>query len=113
MRRLVASLCLILPGFIAQQSFGSILPPNDLHLQKNFRSNGMTEVQFNELIDSIERIYKPIVEGFGKEFKVKKLWESTEVNAYAGVDEDLWYIDMHGGLARREEVTLDGLALVM
>ena len=41
------------------------------------------------------------------------LWDSSRVNAFASRDGESWSVKMHGGLARRSEITPDGLALVV
>lgn len=52
--------------FYATLSFAMIVPPNDVKVfvgDKN--TNGMTQVEFNRVIDSVEKVYAPIVKGLG------------------------------------------------
>jgi hypothetical protein len=90
------------------------MPPNNLHLQDNINSRaGITEVQFNAIIDRFEKVYGPIIESHGATLKVNRLWTNATVNASAEQTGTTWIVNMYGGLARRAEVTADGFALVV
>lgn len=91
----------------------SILPPNNLHLQDGFVAGGITEEQFNEVIDYVLAYYEPVVESFQGKLNVERNWSDSTVNAYATRKGNIWNIAMFGGLARRPEVTQDGFALVL
>ena len=92
------------------------LPENNLHLQDNKAMHSLTsldETEFNNRIDQMEKLYKPIFEGHGASFSVERLWDDTTVNAYADESGNDWVVHMFGGLARRPEVTPDGFSLVI
>ncbi|MGE0172963.1 MAG: hypothetical protein AB7T49_09265 [Oligoflexales bacterium] len=91
----------------------SFLPPNNLHLQDSlFASAGLTEDQFEAVLSKVEGAYQPIYGSHGVQLQVNKLWTDTTVNASAQKSGKSWIINMYGGLARREEVTVDGFTLV-
>lgn len=91
------------------------MPANTLHLKDNLEAaGGITEAQFNAVIDKAELIYKPMFEEFGATLTVARLWSDSTVNASAEQPtETLWKVNMYGGLARRPEVTEDGFAMVL
>lgn len=108
------SACLIAGVFFAQNAQGSILPPNNLHLQDNVNSlANMTEQEFNTIINDVINRYKPIVAAKGATLKSNNLWTDSTVNASAQQVGTQWIVNMYGGLARRPEVTPDGFAMVV
>lgn len=105
-------------------SFGSLacdlhghsgfLPKNNLKIPVGENLvGGITEDQFNSVMDKMESLYSDVVAKTGKKFVIERLWTDPTVNAYAdqntpGVDT----IHMFGGLARHPETTMDSMALV-
>ncbi|MCF8060567.1 MAG: hypothetical protein K9K67_14795 [Bacteriovoracaceae bacterium] len=75
--------------------------------------NGITEIQFNDIIDKIANIYNPIFQSKGAQLSVQRLWSDATVNAYATRQGNEWIVQMYGGLARHGEITTDGFALVL
>lgn len=73
---------------------------------------GISEQEFHAMLDRIEGVMSQDVAERGATFKVNRLWESGEVNAYAHRDGSEWVIDMHGGLARHPLMTADGYIMV-
>lgn len=100
---------------IALVAHATILPKNDLHLEDNVtRFANITEQQFNNIVNKIVDAYKPIVKKFhNADLVSNNLWSDPTVNASAVQYGDSWQINMYGGLARRDEVTPDGFALVV
>lgn len=101
--------------FIAANSFGaSFLPQNDMYISVDDKSaGGITEVQFNDVINKIEDVYKPVIEGMGKKLVIERNWTDGTVNAYASQSGNVYTIAMFGGLARSKEVSYEGFALVV
>jgi hypothetical protein len=98
-------------GSVAQ---ATILPENDLWKYDGLTKGlGITQTEFNDSIDEVMAIYEPIMEAFGAQVKVEKLWNDPTVNARARRDGNRWVISMYGGLARRAEVTRDGMQMVV
>jgi len=90
------------------------LPPNDLKIPVNsLDARGIIETQFNEVINTIERIYKPVVAAQGKVLQINRLWTDSTVNANTSLSGNRFILNMYGGLARHETITMDGFALVV
>jgi hypothetical protein len=89
------------------------LPENNLRIPVGLKtSGGITEAQFNAVIDKIEAIYAPIVSSMGGKLTVNRKWEDATVNANA-TRLGGWIVNMYGGLARHKTITADGFALVL
>lgn len=98
------------------------LPPNSLRIPVGTKhpwafgdsfAGGLSEQDFNAVIDRFEQIYRDDFTQAGGTLMVRRLWTSAEVNAYAKQQGGTWYIDMYGGLARHPAMTTDGMALVI
>jgi len=74
---------------------------------------GLTEEQFNNVIDKIETIYSPIATNMGGKLSIARKWDDGTVNANATRSGSSWKVNMYGGLARHETITEDGFALVL
>ncbi len=89
------------------------LPENDLYIPVGTKmKGGLTEAQFNAVIDKIEAIYAPIVSNMGGNLKIARKWDDGTVNANA-TRLGGWNVNMYGGLARHATITEDGFALVL
>jgi hypothetical protein len=90
------------------------LPENDLSIPVGDKNaGGLTEEQFNAVIDKYETIYAPIISGMGGTLKVNRKWTDATVNASAQRSGSTWTVNMFGGLARHTTITEDGFALVV
>jgi len=90
------------------------LPPNDLKIPVgSVQDRGILEAQFNKVIDTVEKIYKPVVAAQGRVLQVNRLWTNATVNANASQSGNKDVLNMYGGLARHEAITMDGFALVL
>lgn len=97
-----------------QSQHESFLPENNLHLQDRLHvAANFGEAEFNAAIDRAGEYYAPIAAAHGGNLKMMKLWTTSTVNAEADRKGSDWIVKMYGGLARREEVTLDGFMLVV
>jgi hypothetical protein len=98
------------------------LPPNTMKIPvgSRIRSNflqakaagGITEQQFNGVMDRIEKLYGPIVAQAGGTLTINRKWTDPTVNASAEEVGGQWILNMYGGLARHQETTEEGMALV-
>jgi len=89
------------------------LPPNDLKIPVgSAEDKGIVEAQFNEVMNIVEKIYKPQVAALGKVLELRRLWTDATVNASAQQSGNRYILNMYGGLARHETITMDGMALV-
>lgn len=93
--------------------FQSFMEENDLHLQDSFYGNNMTEEEFDEIISKMQEIYEPVSEATGMDLDIDGYWSNSTVNAYAYQSSGTRYVRVYGGLARRAEITQDGLVLVI
>ncbi len=94
----------------------SFLPENALWLEDGLLENSqITQKQFDDTLYAVEKIYLPIGLKHGETIVVNHLWDDPTVNAYVKriTDDSQIIINMYGGLARRPEVNMESLALVL
>lgn len=112
---LLLGLLLLAP---ATKSAGStahgILPDNSMRIPVGAfaEGHGVTQREFNAVLDRIEQIYAPIIEARGGILEVQRKWKDSQVNAKAQRITPRYIIEMFGGLARHDAITPDGFALV-
>lgn len=98
-------------------NFVRFMPDNQLFLEddsaKEVNSNGIDEAYFNGIIAKAQAIYAPIVAQHGGNLTIEGDWSDSTVNAYANRSGNSWTVNMFGGMARRNEITKDGFALVI
>ena len=110
MKKFILSMVLLLACGNAGASF---MEENDLYLEDNHYLSNMTEDQFDNVVNRIQKYLGPVSENTGMPLKILGHWEDSTVNAYAYVRNGVRYVEIFGGLARRPEVTRDALALVL
>lgn len=88
-----------------------MIPPNTLFFSTT-AGTGITETQFNKVLDDVKTVYTPIFKKHGANFVIERKWRDGTVNAYAMQFGKDWQISMFGGLARHPEVTADAFAIV-
>ena len=90
------------------------LPENDLNIPASQKSiNGIDQSVFNQVIDEVSSVYRPIIEGAGESFKINRNWDDGTVNASAQRLGNQVIVNMYGGLARHDLITKDGFAIVL
>ncbi len=112
---LFASIALSLPTIACTVNGDEgFVPENNLKISAHAkRVGGITEEQFNAIIDKYETLYTPIVKSYGGDLLIERKWTDATVNAYAQQLGTTWKVSMFGGLARHETITEDGFALVV
>ena len=98
------------------QSFGcdikgstGFAPKNNLNISKfDKATNGMTEETFNAIIKRVSDVYAPVVESKGATLVMNNNWDDGTVNASAEQTDNVWTVNMYGGLARHPLITFDG-----
>ena len=91
----------------------SFLPANNLkHRLGTAEAGGITEAQFNAVMDRMQALYGPVVAEHGATLQINRLWTDDTVNASAEQNGGTWVLNMYGGLARDKAITQDGMALV-
>lgn len=89
------------------------VPENDLYIPAGiFTVGGITEDQFNAVLDRMEKIYRADVERKGDKLQIRRLWNDGTVNASAQRSGNTQVLNMYGGLARHAATTIEGFALV-
>lgn len=90
------------------------VPENNLNIPVGlFTVGGITEQQFNQVIDRMEKLYTKDVEAMGDRLKINRLWSDGTVNASAQRSGNTQVVNMYGGLARHPATTIEGFALVI
>jgi hypothetical protein len=105
---------ILLVAFICTQySFASILPENNRAIPVTDKTDGLSELQYNQVIDKVEAVYRPMIEKLGKKLTIQRLWEDPRVNAGTTIKGNEIILRMYGGYARHPLITEDAYALVM
>jgi hypothetical protein len=90
------------------------LPENKMKIAVgSLDAKGITQMQFNKVMDRLEAIYAPEIKARGGKLVLKRLWDDPTVNASAQRSGNDYILNMYGGLARHEAITQDGMALVV
>ena len=114
--KLLAALLLVLSGSVFANEEGEtfFMPENDFYIPVQTKlESGLTEAQFNKVIDRIEKIYSPIVNQMQGNLVIERKWEDGTVNASAIRMGKNWNVKMFGGLARHRTITEDGFSIVL
>jgi len=90
------------------------LPPNDLYIPVGIKSEGgISQDQFNAVIDKVEKIYSSRVLWKLQKLSIIRKWDDGTVNAFAFRVGPFRQVLMYGGLARHSKMTRDGFAMVL
>lgn len=92
------------------------MPENDLWKYDclNCKSTtGLDEEMFNKIIDVAYEQYRPLADANNEQLVINKNWTDATVNADCSRNWGTVEVNMYGGLARREEITAEGFALVL
>ena len=97
-----------------EHGLSGIVEDNDLHIPVGMKTlGGISQEEFNTVIDKISEVYAPIFTEKGAKLIVDRNWTDGTVNAYARQVGKNWHVAMFGGLARHEAITADGFATVV
>lgn len=113
---LVLTVSLVLANNISREKTlcKGFVPPNNMKIPVGlFSVGGITESQFNLVIDRLVKIYGPEIAAQGNKLTVKRLWADATVNASAQRSGKDFVLNMYGGLARHPAVNVEGFALVL
>ena len=114
MKHLMISMMLIFSPLVMCGNTESFMEENNLYLEDNVNlMSNMTEDQFNSVIEDFQTRLGDISENTGMSLKVLGHWDDPTVNAYTYVQGNVRVVEIFGGLARRSEVTVDALTLVL
>lgn len=98
----------------SEDGSSGIVEDNDTFIPVGVKTKGgITEAEFNNVIDKIEAIYAPVIANRGGKLKIARKWSDGTANANAMRLGSAYNVNMYGGLARHEAITSDGFALVL
>lgn len=112
---LALSIAIAIPAFACDENGKTgFAPENDLNIPVSQKSiNGITEESFNQVIDEVVDVYRPIIESKGDKLVMNRLWNDGTVNASAQRFGNDVIVNMYGGLARHDLISKDGFAIVL
>lgn len=94
--------------------FPTFAPENDLYIGPNEKTRTLvTEDDFNWIADTLGELYRPIFEASGGKLIIKANWDDGKVNAYTKRSTAGWEVHLFGGLARVDDMTVEGFASVV
>ena len=118
----IATAAMTVGATMPQELCHGFLPENNMKIPvgARIRSNyfqatttgGITEEQFNAVMDRIQKLYAPVIAQQGGVLTINRKWTDPTVNASAEEMGTSWVLNMYGGLARHQETTVEGMALV-
>ncbi len=92
----------------------SFVEDNDLWIEDDINSKeGITRDMFNTIIAAGLDVYSPIAAQNGERLRINSDWNSPLVGANCSRAYGYFTVNLYGGLARREEITPEGFALVL
>jgi hypothetical protein len=100
---------------LAQTAQATFVPPEDLK-RPGVWSKGLSsisETDFQAAVQQVGDLYKDRISVHGGRLSTKGNWGNNTPNAFASQRLGSWSIEITGGLARRPEMTLDGVQLVL
>ena len=97
-------------GFLPPNSMR--IPVGALRVGADGAAGGLTEAQYNAVMDHLQKIYGPIVASLGGTLQINRLWTDPTVNSSAQREGNTYVLNMYGGLARHPAITQDGETLV-
>jgi hypothetical protein len=111
---IILSLCLVFT-ISTSQSEHNFVDVNINEVSSDFaKKSNVSENEFYEIISIAQEVYDQIVEENNlKPLKISGNWNSTVVNAYMKEQLQINLVDVSGALARRDEITPEGLALIV
>lgn len=90
------------------------LPPNNLRRPMTvMQQGGLTQDQFNHVIDQVNDYFTPIIAARGATLQINRLWDNSTVNASAQETGSTYILNMYGGLARDPNINIEGFTLVV
>lgn len=119
MKTLLATIAILLPvalTFSCEQHQGYFFPENNLWIPliNQKESTGLSEQEYNLIIDRFEAIYIPYFKNLKRgSFKINRNWRSKVVNARAQKKGRKRNITMFGGMARHPLMTKEAFKVVL
>lgn len=111
----LSGLALILVNIVHAQPSNcpGIFPENNLWISDAAKSYGVSEADFNDVIDKVINEYGGEIKSkYGAELVFNRLWKKGTVNSDTYTDGNKWIVNSYGGLARYPGMTKDAYAVV-
>jgi hypothetical protein len=101
--------------FLSVQAHATFIPKSQMAPRKYWTQgpSNVTQEQFNNMIKDLQSKYAPIVRALGGTLQIQGDWSDDQANAGSQQMFGQWIVKMYGGLARRPEMTADGMTLVV
>lgn len=89
-------------------------PKNNIIIPMGLTNDGISEQEFNQVLDRLEKVYTPIIAAKGGKLVVERDWTNGEFNAYANQSPwaQEWVVHFFGGMARAKGMTIEGFTIV-
>jgi hypothetical protein len=89
------------------------LPPNDFRAPAGAGAAGISEADYNAVLDRVEREYAPVVRARGATLSIRRGWKEPMLETGSDRLGNTWGVRVYGAIARHPEMTVDGFALVV
>jgi hypothetical protein len=90
------------------------LTPTTMNISySDFYNTDKTPEKFERFTNRIVGLFSDTIKGLGGNIQTEFLWDSPELNAYAGKNGSEWKIVFHGALYRDKRVTDDGFIMTV
>lgn len=73
---------------------------------------GISEADYNAVLDGIEQVYAPVIRARGARLQIDRGWREAVLQTHSRRDGSTWSIRIYGAIARHPAMTKDGFALV-
>lgn len=105
---------LIFLSFLSTSIWATFVPEDQIDYAKLTKGNAqITQAEFDLRIKALQDVYTPIVSHHRGRLSLKGLWTNDRIVARATQMFGSWKVEFSGGLARRPELTPDGMTLII
>jgi hypothetical protein len=92
----------------------TFVPENEIRYESLTKGpSQVTQEDFNSRIAQLQKTYEGAVSRFGGKLSIEGSWNNEKIVAQAAQMFGTWKIQFSGGLARRPELTGDGMTLII
>lgn len=89
-------------------------PPNNVKFPVGwYSSGGLSESQYNAVLDRFYSVYAPILKSRGLKLMIEKRWQDPVANSSAELGGSNVLLRMYGGMARHPLMNSDGMMLIV
>lgn len=108
-------LALILMGSFGILTHATFVPENEIRvpISTSLAPFNVSESEFRQVVSRVQQAYSSVVSAHGGRLSISGDWNNNTPNAAATQMFGNWQVKITGGLARRPELTADGLTLIV